>query len=90
VTDCFSDFNKIWIFQTDFNKIIPYKYHKIPSSGCRADVCGGTGRYDDAKRPYTKAPKILYGNFPPEFPYGTSSEKNSAGCGVSPEIIRAK
>jgi hypothetical protein len=90
VTDCFSDFNKIWISQTDFNKSIPHKYHKIPSTGCRADVCGGTDGYDDAKRPYTKAPKILYERFPPEFPYGAFSEKKSAGYGVSPEIITAK
>jgi hypothetical protein len=38
----------------------------------------------------TKAPKILYENFPAEFPYGASSEKKSAGYGVSPEVIRAK
>jgi len=63
VTDCFSNFNQIWIFQTDFNKSIRYKYHKIPPSGSRADICGGTGGYDEAKRPYTKAPKILYESF---------------------------
>ena len=78
VTGCFSNFNQIRIFQTGFNKSIRYKYHKIPSRSRPADICGGTGGYDEAKRPYTKAPKILYESFPVEFPYGASFEKKSA------------
>jgi len=79
VTDCFSDFNQIWIFQTDFSKSIRYKCKKIPPIVSRADTCGGTGGYDEAQRPSTKAPNLSYESFPAKILYGRLLKRSLQG-----------
>jgi hypothetical protein len=52
-----SDFNKIWIFLTDILKILKYQ---ILLKSVQWEPRGWTGRYGEAFRNFSEAPKIQY------------------------------
>jgi hypothetical protein len=47
------DFNRIWIFSTEFRKSRQYKFYEHPSSGSCADTCGQTDGHDEANRRFS-------------------------------------
>jgi hypothetical protein len=50
--------NKLEVSRQNFINVSNIKFHRNPSSGCRADACGLMDRHDEAPRRFSRLCKL--------------------------------